>query len=320
MGASFGNAGLLAQWAVVPVTTPSLWTDAPKYLLNRNSPLFLKWGYLPKLAPWLFKFMSQATDEKTRTFVENISPLLNDAVDQHRSLARGTPIERWIANSKFNYVYSDQSAYEADAYSWELKRAAGFVPNLITGNDVADFEPILGPSSRCLAVIENQGHILNPAQYIKELVTHFEHEGGTFKNAEVVDFEKQSGCISSVVTKDGKIDCGHAVITSGIWSKELMQKLGLKVPLETERGYHVLYEDPSEVPRNPMMITKGKFGVNPMETGLRCAGTVELGDHYAGPSKAPIELLRRHVKEVCPNLANSKTKEFMAYRTSTPDS
>ena len=99
-----------------------------------------------------------------------------------------------------------------------------------------------------------------------------------------------------------------------------MKTLGLKVPLETERGYHVLFENPSELPKNPMMITKGKFGVNPMETGLRCAGTVELGDHHAGPSKAPIRLLYKYAKEVFPNLKYSGTSEWMGFRPSTPDS
>ena len=135
MGASFGNAGLLAQWAVVPVTTPSLWKDAPGYLLNPNSPLFLKWGYLPRLAPWLAKFMLQATDKKARQTVGKIAPLLTDAVDQHRSLARDTSVEKWIADSKFSYVYQNRAAFEADSYSWELKRSAG--PNIGSSSDTA---------------------------------------------------------------------------------------------------------------------------------------------------------------------------------------
>jgi D-amino-acid dehydrogenase len=99
-----------------------------------------------------------------------------------------------------------------------------------------------------------------------------------------------------------------------------MKTLGLKVPLEAERGYHVIYETPSIMPNDPMMITSGKFGVNPMDMGLRCAGTVELGDHHAGPSKAPFQMLRSHVKEVFPDLTYSGTQEWMGFRPSTPDS
>ena len=69
-----------------------------------------------------------------------------------------------------------------------------------------------------------------------------------------------------------------------------------------------------------MVMASGKFGVNPMDMGLRCAGTVELGDHVAGPSDAPIRLLKRQAKEAFPNLAYSGTKEWMGFRPTTPDS
>jgi D-amino-acid dehydrogenase len=99
-----------------------------------------------------------------------------------------------------------------------------------------------------------------------------------------------------------------------------MKKLGLKVPLEAERGYHIIYKNPSQLPRNPMMIAAGKFAVNPMETGLRCAGLVEFGGIKAGPSRAPIALLRHKTREVFPDLRYDSTEEWLGFRPSTPDS
>ena len=137
MGASYGNAGLLAQWAVVPVTSPSLWRDAPKLLLNPNSPLFMKWSYFPKLLPWLSQYLSHANDLGTRRIVSNLAPILTDAVDQHKSLVRGTDMERWVCDSKFSYAYKSKAHFDADAYSWGLKKLAGFEPVIVTGPDVA---------------------------------------------------------------------------------------------------------------------------------------------------------------------------------------
>ena len=320
MGASYGNAGLLAQWAVAPVTSPALWRDAPKLLLNPNSPLFMKWAYFPKLLPWLARYMSHANDAATQRIVSNLIPILTDAVDQHKSLVRGTALEHWISDSKFSYAYTSQAHFEADAYAWRMKERAGFVPQIITGRDVQDCEPILGPNVQCLAVLEGQGHITNPGQYITELTAYFNKQGGRFVQAEVRDLQKRDGHIYQIETDQGVFACAKAVITAGIWSKELMKKLGLSVPLETERGYHVIFESPSQMPRNPMMVTAGKFGVNPMDMGLRCAGTVELGDHYAGPSKAPVALLKRYAKAAFPDLTYSGTQEWMGFRPSTPDS
>ena len=320
MGASYGNAGLLAQWAVVPITTPSLWRDAPKYLLDRNSALFMRWSYFPRLLPWLAKYMSHATDAGARKIVTNLIPILGDAVDQHKSLVRGTPLEKWVTDSKFSYAYRSEAHFKADAYSWALKAEAGLAPHVLLGKDVQDQEPILGPAMQCLAVLEGQGHITDPGQYVAELARFFTDQGGQVIEAEVKDLQRENGRISQVETDQGAFECSHAVITAGIWSKDLMKTLGLKVPLEAERGYHVIYETPSIMPNDPMMITSGKFGVNPMDMGLRCAGTVELGDHHAGPSKAPFQMLRSHVKEVFPDLTYSGTQEWMGFRPSTPDS
>lgn len=320
MGASYGNAGLIAQWAVTPVTTPDLWKSIPNYLLNPNAPFFLKWGYLPRLAPWLVKFLAKANDADARKISENLRPILSDAVDQHKSLARGTGVDKWIADSKFSYAYKTHQDFKDDAFSWEMKALAGFTPTVLTGDAVREEEPILGPAFQCLAVLEGHGHITNPGQYIQELTDHFVALGGKFIETEVRDFKKVGERIVAVETTDGAFDCDYAVLTAGIWSKDLMAKLGLKVPLETERGYHVIYENPSEMPRNPMMISSGKFAVNPMEMGLRCAGTVELGDHHADPSKQPLHLIRKYAKEAFPNLTYSGTQEWMGFRPSTPDS
>lgn len=320
MGASYGNAGLLAQWAVTPVTTPGLWKDAARYLFNPDGPLFIKWGHLPRLLPWLIKFMSNATDANTRRIVNNLDQILYDSVEQHKSLARGTTIEQWIVDSKFSYAYPTEDDFTSDAYGWEIRASVGLNPTVISGPAVQEEEPILGSSIQCLAVLEGQGHITNPGQYVARLCELFTDQGGKFIQDEVVDITKNNGRVSQVVTRQHSFSCSHAVITAGIWSKELMRKLGLTIPMETERGYHLIFENPSELPRNPMMMTTGKFGVTPMEMGLRCAGTVELADHHTGPSKAPIKLLKKKATTAFPNLQYTGIQEWMGFRPTPADS
>ena len=108
MGASFGNSGLLAQWAVDPVASPDLWRIGPKYLANKNSPLFIKWGYMPQMFPWLVRFLKNATDKGARHVVNALGPLLSDAVDQHKSLVQNTPLDGWVRDSKISFVYRDK--------------------------------------------------------------------------------------------------------------------------------------------------------------------------------------------------------------------
>lgn len=100
----------------------------------------------------------------------------------------------------------------------------------------------------------------------------------------------------------------------------LAKKLGLKVPLETERGYHLEFVNPNIKLRSPVMVAAGKFGMNSMDGRLRCAGIVELGGLDAPPSRAPFELLKRQVHALFPELEYDEIREWMGHRPSTPDS
>lgn len=319
-GASFGNAGLLAEWAVVPVNTPGIAMSGAKYLMSRNAPLFMQWSYLPRLIPWLIRFIANSTDARTRATATHLAQLLHDSVDQHRALTKGTRAEKWIASSDFGFVYAGRSAFEADAYAWELRREAGYLPELIEGDEVQEVEPMLASGQRCLALLHGHGHILNPGAYMADLAEVFQDEGGSYMQAEMRDVTLTDGRITEIITDRGALPCTHAVLSAGIWSRPLMRKVGLKVPLEAERGYHLQFTGASQVPRMPLMIQSGKFAVNPMAQGLRCAGTVELGSIDAPPNRIPLDLLRRKTAAVFPALRYDSVEEWMGFRPSTPDS
>jgi glycine/D-amino acid oxidase-like deaminating enzyme len=317
--ASYGNAGLIAQWAVVPTATPGLWQEAPRMLFDKDSALFAKWSYLPRMAGWLGKFLFNSRLDRVTEIARAIPNLVSDGVDQHRSLVAGTPVADWIHDSKLRYIYPSIKDYQNDAFSWGLKRAAGFEPRVITGPEIYDLEPIVGPNITCMVELDGQGHIHNPGQYVAKLAEYFQSQGGTFINAAVTGFDRAGDRVTHVLTPQGPIACDRAVITSGIWSRPLMDGLGLNVPLEAERGYHVLFKGPSMLPNHPMMAA-GKFGITPMGDVLRCAGTVELGGTQLPPSDGPIALIRKFVRDAFPTLQYQETEEWMGFRPSTPDS
>lgn len=318
--ASYGNAGLLAQWAIIPVTTPGLMKTGIKYLFDSKAPLFLRWAYFPKLLPWLLKYLSYANASDAARIVSDLIPIVMDSVDQHRALAAGTPAERWIETSDFTYAYPSRAAFEGDKFGWDLRAKAGLIPEIIEGGAVREVEPILSKAIGCLAILRQHGHILNPGAYVADLTRGFADMGGRVMMANVKDFDLVDGHVQAVDTDQGRVQCDAVVMAAGIHSEPLMRKLGLKVPLETERGYHVIYKSPSRMPRTPMMMMTGKFAVTPMEMGLRCAGTVEFGGTQAGPSKKPTELIRHFIKEAFDDFTCAETEEWMGFRPSTPDS
>ncbi len=320
MATSYGNGCILASCSIVPVTGPGLIKNSPGYLADPNFPLFLRWSYVPKLIPWLVKYLSHANAKDAERISKGLTTIVGDSLEQHQSLAAGTRAEKWVQSSLYSFAYADRAAFDADAFTWKLRAEAGFVPELVEGAAVQEVEPILGANTQLLAVLKNHGFILNPASYVQDLVAVLADLGGRFVQAEVKDFDLSGGHVSAVETTQGRIECDEVVISSGIWSVPLMKKLGLNVPLEAERGYHVTLKDPSMRPNNPMMLTAGKFVATAMDQGIRCAGVVEFGGLSEKRSKAPLNLLRRKVKEVFPNLEYASDEEWLGFRPAPSDS
>ncbi|MFV2052126.1 NAD(P)/FAD-dependent oxidoreductase [Aliiroseovarius sp. YM-037] len=319
-GTSFGNGGVLASAAVVPVTTPGLAVKGPKLLFDPNFPLFLRWSYLPRLAPWLIKYLAHANDADTRRISKGLELIVGDSVEQHKALVKGTSAERWVTESDYVFAYRDQAAFDADSYTWGLRREAGFVPEMIQGGAVQEYDPAFGPETGLLAVMKNHGHIRSPGKYVMALADVLRAEGGTVRQATLEDVDLKDGRIVAVVTDQGRIACDGAVLATGVWSKPLAKKLGLKVPLESERGYHIVLKSPSKMLRSPAMIAAGKFVATPMEDGMRCAGVVEFGGLDAPASKAPLAFLRRMIKQTFPDMTWEDEEEWLGHRPATTDS
>lgn len=319
-GTSHGNAGVLAACAMVPVTGPGLMRKAPGMVLDKDFPLFLRWGYVPRLLPWLRKYMAHANDPDTRRIAKGLTPIVSDSVEQHQSLTSGIGLEHWVTQSDYCFAYRSRAEFDAEAYVWDLRREAGFVPELIEGAAVRDYEPALSPAITCLARLREHGFIRDPGGYVAALAKAFEEMGGTIMQAEVKDFDLSQGKITGVESSAGRVPCDDVVLATGIWSKPLMAKLGIKVPLESERGYHIVFEGAEGGPSRPVMVASGKFVGTPMAQGLRCAGVVEFGGLEAGPSKAPFALLRRQAKAAFPGLSATREIEWMGHRPAPSDS
>lgn len=317
---SYGNAGVLASCSVAPVTAPGLLVKGPRMALDPNFPLFLRWSYLPRMLPWLLRYMSHANDKDTRRIAAGLAPLTADSVEQHQALAAGTEAESWIQSSDYSFVYPDRAAFEADSYTWMLRKTAGFEPDILEGPEVREFEPSLSEDLKLLAVMRDHGFCRNPGAYVSALATEAQRLGASVRQCEVKDLELVNGRVTTVTTNEGPLLCSNVVLATGVWSAPLAQKLGISVPMETERGYHMEFANPEHGPTTPLMVTTGKFVATPMQGGLRCAGVVEFGGLEAKASKAPLDLLQRKVKESFPKLEFDTTRSWLGHRPAPTDS
>ncbi len=319
-GASFGNGGVLASCSVVPVTVPGLLRKAPGMLFDPNQPLFLKWGYLPRLLPWLTRYLGHANAETVARRAAALTAIIGDSLTEHQALAKGTGAEPFIVPSDYLFVYDSRAQYEADAFGWSVRKDNGFAWDVLEGAAFRAYDSCFSPDLGCAVRLPDHGRIADPGAYVHALAAHFEREGGRILKAEVTGFARDGKTLTGLRAGGETIACDTAVLCTGAWSGPLARELGLRAPLESERGYHLELWDPSIVPRAPVMITSGKFVITPMEGRLRLAGVVEFGGLEAPPSRAPFELLKRNALSALPGLTWSRTEEWMGHRPSMADS
>ena len=319
-GASFGNGGVLAGCSIVPVTVPGLIRRAPRMLMSPDQPLFLRWAYLPRMVPWLSGYLSNANERDVRRIAAALLPIVRDSLADHRALADGTRAERWIVPSDYLFIYESRAHFERDAFGWSIRRDAGFEWEELEGEDLHAYDPSFSRRLKFAVRLENHGRISDPARYVKDLAAEAEAGGARILKAQVEAVSLADGAVTGVRADGQTIPCDSMVLATGAWSAPLGRQLGMKIPIESERGYHIDFWSPSVTPRSPVMIADGKFVITPMEGRLRAAGTVEFGGLDAPPSPEPLGLLERGIAAAIPGFRWSERTEWMGHRPALTDS
>jgi D-amino-acid dehydrogenase len=225
-----------------------------------------------------------------------------------------------IRQDGYAFVYESERAFAGDALGRELRARRGVKIEVLEGGAVRELDPALSPAITHMVLLPEQGHVPNPLRLSQALATRLREGGARFVRQAALDFELGEGRVKRVLTEGGAVEADAVVIAAGAHSKGLAARLGASVPLETERGYHVMLESPSIVPRIPVCSGEGKYFATPMEGGLRVAGTVELGGLAAGPNWKRADSLLQGAKRLLPGLAHRAVDRWMGHRPSLPDS
>jgi len=264
--------------------------------------------------------LTYATDKHVDYYAKAMTTLMQDTADQHIALAKGTPAARFIGTEDYCFGYATKADFEADSYGWSKRKAAGFDYDVVDAQAYAAYDSTYGDAFEVIVRCKNHGRISDPGKYVQALAEHFVDQGGTLNFCEITDVDVADGAITALKTKDGDLAADKIVFALGPWSKVIAHKLGVKVPLESERGYHIEMINPSQMPKSPMMVANGKFVLTPMDGRLRAAGVVEFGGLEKGPSRAPFDLLKRQIAQILPDLTYDDTVEWMGHRPAPADS
>ena len=317
---SFGNAGGIVTGAVVPNSTPALWRDIPHMLFNRDSAVRVRWSYLPRAAPWLIRFLLNGRRSRVNALADALHPLVTGAYDAHRELIALSGAEDLVRPLGWLKVYETEAGLAATQFDRDVMAARGVRCDILGADEIRQLEPALAPRFVHGLYQPDGASVTSPHRLVQAYAAQFQRLGGTIAQERVRGIQPLDPGV--------RLDCelgfrsfDAVVVAAGAWSKELARQVGDRVPLDTERGYHLNVEpgDAGELRRAVMFPERG-YVLAPMLDGIRLTSGVELAGLDAKPDFSRIRRLLPAAREALPGLSDRITRQWLGYRPSTPDS
>ena len=317
-GASYGNAGIVSTSGVTPVATPGILRRVPGMLLDPLGPLAIRPTYLPRLLPWLARFVAASRGPEVEQIAKALAALSLDAITHYEPLLQAADAEDLLVRNGSIYLYESEQQWRDIQPEVALRQRAGAVIETLGSDEIRQMVPALGPGFAGAIFAPTSGHIANPLALSQRLAALIRERGGDFLQARALDFVQRNGRLSALTTDQGEVAVSQVVIAAGAFSRRLAAQAGSPVPLDTERGYHMMLPDPQVDVRLPMLTGGG--AVTPMQGGLRLAGTVELAGTEAAPNWSRADKILERMQRLLPGLQADGAERWMGFRPSMPDS
>jgi|TARA_B100001057_G_scaffold493367_1_gene587639 D-amino-acid dehydrogenase len=315
--ASYGNAGHFSPYAVLQLNRPDILFDVPKMLFSSNGPLALKWNYVPKMLNWFFYYLKNCNKNSMMHTAKNMHQILSLSNDAYEEIFQEIDTNGLVEKKGIIYIWTNQNLKSRNL-EIKIRDELGIKQKLLSRNEVLELEPNLNPVFDAGIIYEYAMHARDPHGILKQIFKLFLKRGGRFIQTNIKSIE-QSKTDETIIRSDNEeYKFEKSVVASGAFSKQFTDQLGEKIPLDTERGYHVHFKGQEKLISRPVIFLDRGFGMTPMNQGLRAVGTVELGGTKNPLSKKRIDYIIKCAKELLPQLG-AHEDEWLGFRPTLPD-
>ena len=315
--ASYGNAGHFSPYASVPINRPDILFDVPAMLLSSTGPLALKWNYVPKMIPWFIKFIKNCSKKNMLHTTKYMHQILDLALPAYDELFEDISVSELVESKGIIYFWTNKDLKSREL-EINMRKELGVKQQLLTPHEIHDLEPHIKQIYHGGVLYPNARHTRNPKKVLLKLFDLFIKKGGHFEKQNVQSISFTTDNKPVIKTNLNFYNFDKAVIACGAFSKKITDQLGEKIPLDTERGYHVHFKGHDHLLTRPVIFLNRGFGITPMEQGLRVVGTVEFGGLDNPVSKKRILNLVNNAKYLFPELTEHHD-EWLGFRPTLPD-
>lgn len=318
-GTSFGNAGLISQSSVMPSATPGLVKRIPKMLMDPTSPLVLQWRYVPRLLPWLAGFLANSSPARVERNCLSTAQLFRHVMDAYDTVIREVGCGDLIQATGSLKLFESEASFQASAFERAMMDRCDCRYDVLGSDEIRQLEPNLAPIFERAQFIPDSRNILNPARLVETIAASVRSRGGIFEREHVRTVEFDSAAKPVVVTDLGRHSVDLVIVAAGARSGALAKRLGAKVVLDAERGYHVMLPRPERSIGRYLQFAESRISLSPKEGGLRMTSIVELASVDAPPDYRRIRRLMAEAARVLPGLRAEEQSVWQGARPSLPD-
>ncbi len=315
---SFGHACSFADYANVPVNYPGLIWDIPKMLLRKDGPLAVDFFYILKNLPWAFSFLQNCKKEKVDEIASSLTNLLKHSQLSYDEIFKDINVQEYISHEENLYLFDTKKSFEDYEYANVIRKNNKVKVRNLTKDEVKELEPNIANVYYAGQIFTGSRHTTNPLAISTKIFEKFLELGGTYIKQNVKNLIQKENFIE-LSLDNKKIIFDKIIISAGAWSNQIANMLGDKFPLDTERGYHILFETNEKLINRPVAWSESGFYLIQIHDGIRAAGTVEIAGLKKSPNKKRIEMIERQSRKVLPQLGNVKST-WMGRRPTLPDS
>lgn len=319
-GTSFGNAGLISADTSVPIALPGMLRKVPGWLMDRMGPLTVDPAYFPKALPWLLRWIEAGRMPRVLKISDAMRALHRNTFDCWKELLGERHYYDLIRPVGQVHVWETETETPAALMERTLRERQNIRSERLSADDLRQMFPGISPKIKRGMLIPGNGFTVNPQRLVQTLGELLVQAGGELVNERVYKLIPRDGGGYTVMTNINWRPASQVVVAAGAWSRQILDPLGVKIPLETERGYHTMLTSPGIQLKLPLSNKSRSFGVTPMEHGLRVAGTVEIAGLDAPPNERRAKILIEHIRGMFPDVDTREHRFWMGFRPSTPDS
>ena len=285
--ASFGNAGLVADYATIPMANPQLLRSLPGLLLDPRSSVSVRPGYWPAMISFGRAFRRATRQEAFDSNHRAMARLIPEACRAFETLVRRCGLEAQVGDGGCLWVYRGQSAWnDALGYQAPTRQGDGVRTEILSPAEVEALEPAI-PADRVTGGVYYPAtrHLLSPGAYCQALMEHFVASGGKLLQA-AAERLYEDGDGAGLLANGQRHGFERLVVALGPHSAAAMESIGCRIPVVSERGYHITLEADALTLRRPVAWMEHHFFMTPMQDGVRVAGTTEFAPPEAAASTA----------------------------------